>query len=71
MSRERIMIARSFLFVPGDRPDDLTRPVPAVRTRSSSNLEDAVSIERKADARESLRTWLAPKHSVLIRFNAV
>lgn len=62
---------RSYLFVPGNRPD---RYAKACATRAHAvivDLEDAVAPGDKAGARASLAAWLSPDHPVLVRVNAV
>jgi citrate lyase subunit beta / citryl-CoA lyase len=61
---------RSYLFVPGNRPD---RYAKACATRSHAvivDLEDAVAPAGKVGARRSLVEWLAPEHRVMVRVNA-
>jgi len=61
---------RSYLFVPGNRPD---RYAKACATRAHAvivDLEDAVAPGDKVDARASLAAWLSPDHPVLVRVNA-
>ncbi len=52
------MIARSYLFVPGDRPEMLARAPERGADAVIADLEDAVALQRKADAREITREWL-------------
>ena len=61
---------RSYLFVPGNRPD---RYAKARATRAGAvivDLEDAVAPAEKAAAREALAAWLSPERSVIVRVNA-
>lgn len=61
---------RSYLFVPGNRPDRYSR---ACATRSHAvivDLEDAVAPADKVAARRSLVEWLAPERRVMVRVNA-
>lgn len=61
---------RSYLFVPGNRPD---RYAKACATRAHAvivDLEDAVAPGDKVSARASLAAWLSPDHPVLVRVNA-
>lgn len=63
-------VRRSFLFVPGNRPE---RYAKACATRAHAvivDLEDAVAPGDKASARESLEAWLSPARPVLVRINA-
>ncbi|MEO9162822.1 MAG: CoA ester lyase [Casimicrobiaceae bacterium] len=61
---------RSYLFVPGNRPDRYSK---ACATRAHAvivDLEDAVAPDGKAGARQSLIEWLAPERRVMVRVNA-
>jgi citrate lyase subunit beta/citryl-CoA lyase len=61
---------RSYLFVPGNRPD---RYAKACATRAEAvivDLEDAVAPAEKQAARESLVAWLSPAQHVVVRINA-
>ena len=62
---------RSYLFVPGNRPDRYDK---ACATRAHGvivDLEDAVPPRDKSSAREALRRWLQPGRPVFVRVNAV
>ena len=61
---------RSYLFVPGNRPD---RYAKACATRAHAvivDLEDAVAPDEKDAARRALAGWLSPERRVLVRVNA-
>lgn len=61
---------RSYLFVPGNRPDRYDK---ARATRAHAvivDLEDAVPPAAKASARASLAQWLSPGRPVHVRVNA-
>ncbi|QCP54327.1 CoA ester lyase [Trinickia violacea] len=64
-------IARTYLFVPGDRPDRFDKAWSSRADEIIVDLEDAVPADRKAVARESIRTWLRPDRRVWVRCNAV
>lgn len=51
----RLGWARSFLFVPGDRPERFAKALASGADLVIIDLEDAVAPERKAGAREALR----------------
>ncbi len=53
------MAARSYLFVPADRPERFHKALDAGAHAVIVDLEDAVAPEAKAAAREALRSWLA------------
>ncbi len=60
---------RSYLFVPGNRPDRYPKAVAAGADAVIVDLEDAVPAGEKASARAALAAWLSPEHPVLIRVN--
>ncbi|SAK69377.1 HpcH/HpaI aldolase [Caballeronia catudaia] len=70
------MIARSYLFVPGDRPERFGKALATEAHRVVIDLEDAVAIDAKAQARGQVAEWLhsQPFHEarerVVIRVNA-
>ncbi len=63
-------IARSYLFVPGNRPERFDKACTAGADAVIVDLEDAVSPAEKAAARRALAGWLSPQKMVLIRINA-
>ncbi|QIL83048.1 CoA ester lyase [Diaphorobacter sp. HDW4A] len=65
-------ISRSFLFVPGDRPERFAKAATSGAHDIILDLEDAVSIDAKPRARESVREWLAKGNSTpaLVRINS-
>lgn len=65
-----IEIARSFLFVPGDRPDRFERAVASGADCVILDLEDAVLPDAKEGARKNVRTWLADGGKAAVRINA-
>jgi citrate lyase subunit beta/citryl-CoA lyase len=66
---------RSKLFVPGSRPELFAKAVAGEADGISIDLEDAVAEERKAEARNHVRDWLAtaPAHDklIVVRTNAL
>ncbi len=64
---------RSFLFVPGDRPDQFGKALSSGADRVIIDLEDAVAPDVKIATREKLVGWLenADARDVLVRVNAV
>jgi citrate lyase subunit beta/citryl-CoA lyase len=60
---------RSYLFVPGNRPDRYAKAIAAGADAVIVDLEDAVPAGEKAAARTALAAWLSPEHPVLIRVN--
>lgn len=63
-------IARSYLFVPGNRPERFAKACAAGADAVIIDLEDAVPAAEKVAAREKVALWLAASHPVLIRINA-
>ncbi|MCF4997569.1 CoA ester lyase [Pseudomonas syringae] len=64
------MAARSYLFVPGDRPERFDKACAAGADVVILDLEDAVTPERKDQAREAIRAWLKAGGKAWVRFNA-
>lgn len=63
-------VARSYLFVPGNRPDRFERACSAGAHAVIVDLEDAVPPSQKVAARAALAAWLSPARPVLVRVNA-
>lgn len=63
-------IARSFLFVPGDRPDRFEKASASGAHQVVIDLEDAVGLADKESAREAVRTWLASGRQAAVRINS-
>jgi citrate lyase subunit beta/citryl-CoA lyase len=66
MTRE---VARSYLYVPGNRPDRFDKACAAGADAVIIDLEDAVPPAEKASARAALRAWLSPATAVIVRIN--
>lgn len=66
------MTPRSYLFVPGDRPERFAKALAAGADAVIVDLEDAVGPAAKAAARDAVATWLdSPAAApVLLRINA-
>ena len=65
------MTARSYLFVPADRPDRYAKAFAAGADAVIIDLEDAVAPDAKVAAREALASWLAQSSdAVWVRVNA-
>jgi len=70
-----LALARTFLFVPADRPERHARALAAGTGGVIVDLEDAVALERKASAREGLLASFkalpdADRQRLLVRINA-
>ncbi len=64
------MTHRSYLFVPGDRPERFDKAVASGAHVTIIDLEDAVLPERKVQARAALLSWLdQTTHRVVVRIN--
>jgi citrate lyase subunit beta/citryl-CoA lyase len=63
------LLARSYLFVPGDRPDRFEKACAAGADQVIVDLEDAVPSPGKVAARAALAAWLSPARPVLVRIN--
>ena len=62
---------RSYLFVPGDRPERFEKAVASGAHAVILDLEDAVTPERKVQARQAIADWLArAEGQVFVRVNA-
>jgi citrate lyase subunit beta/citryl-CoA lyase len=64
---------RSFLFVPGDRPERFGKALASGADRVIIDLEDAIAPDAKLSARDHLVMWLngAGARDVIVRVNAV
>ena len=64
-------LPRSYLYVPGDRPDRLAKAAGRGADALIADLEDAVAPARKAFARDTVRHWLPGSHGeIWLRINA-
>ena len=63
-------VARSYQFVPGDRPDRFDKALAAGADAVIVDLEDAVPPARKSDARAAITNWLSPEKAIILRINA-
>jgi len=61
---------RSYLFVPGNRPERFAKALAAGADAVIIDLEDAVAPADKPAARDAVRAWLSPAHPVLVRINS-
>lgn len=64
-----ISSARSWLFVPGHRPDRFAKAATCGADLVIIDLEDAVAVEDKAEARASAAAWLAQGNDAVVRIN--
>ncbi len=63
------MIRRTYLFVPGNRPDRFEKARQSGAHAVILDLEDAVEGRQKDRARENVASWLSPKRPVYVRIN--
>ena len=64
------MNARSWLFVPGSRPERFDKALAAGAGAVIIDLEDAVAPADKQRARDAVSAWLLPRHAVVLRINS-
>ncbi|MEV0006976.1 CoA ester lyase [Streptomyces sp. NPDC051840] len=69
-ARTMIAAARSFLFVPGDRPDRFDKAAASGADLVIVDLEDAVAVEDKESARRSVSAWQGLGGRTVVRVNA-
>jgi len=62
---------RSYLFVPGDRPDRFDKAVATGADIVVLDLEDAVLPKAKTGAREAIRDWLCKGGRAAVRINGI
>ncbi len=65
------MIRRTYLFVPGNRPDRFEKARQSGADAVILDLEDAVQSVHKDLAREAVATWLQPARPVYVRINGM
>jgi citrate lyase subunit beta/citryl-CoA lyase len=65
------MIRRSYLFVPGNRPDRFAKAWHSGADVVILDLEDAVPGAQKDQARAAVAGWLAPERPVYVRINGM
>jgi citrate lyase subunit beta/citryl-CoA lyase len=63
------MTDRSWLFVPGNRPDRFDKACASAADVVLLDLEDAVAPADKAAARDAVGRWLTPSKPVYLRIN--
>src|SRR5947209_48786 len=63
------MLRRSYLFVPGNRPDRFEKARQSGADAVILDLEDAVQSDHKDLAREAVIAWLEPARPVYVRIN--
>ena len=64
------MIGRSYLFVPGNRPERFAKVLGAGAHAVIVDLEDAVPPAQKEAARDAVAQWLSAARPVIMRINA-
>jgi citrate lyase subunit beta / citryl-CoA lyase len=64
-------IARSYLFVPGNRPERFAKAFASGADAVIIDLEDAVPASEKPAARKSAAAWLSEGKPTLVRINSV
>lgn len=61
---------RSYLFVPGNRPERFAKACATGADAVIVDLEDAVPPAEKTSARDAVANWLSPARQVVIRINS-
>lgn len=69
LTRNALESARSFLFVPGHRPDRFDKAAAAGAGAVIIDLEDAVAAQDKERSRENVAAWLHAGNSAVVRIN--
>ena len=64
------MRPKSYLFVPGNRPERFAKACDSGADAVILDLEDAVGLSAKAEAREAVRGWLSAGGRAYVRINA-
>ena len=64
-----LLSPRSYLFVPGSRPDRFAKACAAGADAVVIDLEDSVAAADKNTAREAVAAWLTPSQPVFVRVN--
>ncbi len=63
------LAARSYLFVPGNRPERFAKAYASGADAVIIDLEDAVPAGERAIARSNAAAWVSPEHPVHVRVN--
>lgn len=69
--RRHLEMARTFLFVPGSRPDRFEKAVASGADVVILDLEDAVAPQDKDQARTNVSHWLAAGGHAVVRINGI
>ena len=64
-----LLSPRSYLFVPGSRPDRFAKACASGADAVVVDLEDSVAAGDKSTARAAVAAWLSSAHPVLVRIN--
>lgn len=70
-ARHSLETARTFLFVPGSRPDRFDKAVASGAGVIILDLEDAVAPQHKDQARRNVSDWLASGGQAVVRINGI
>ena len=63
------MTSRTYLFVPGNRPERFSKAIASGADAVIIDLEDAVPPGERDTARANVRNWASTDHPVLVRVN--
>src|SRR6202158_1371802 len=64
-----LLSPRSYLFVPGSRPDRFAKACASGADAVVVDLEDSVAAGDKSTARAAVAAWLTPTQPILVRIN--
>lgn len=68
---DAVALARTLLFVPGDRPGRFAKAMASGADGVVLDLEDAVAVRAKDEARAHVADWLTGGRAAVVRINAV
>lgn len=71
LTRRELEVARTFLFVPGSRPERFDKAVASGADVVILDLEDAVAPQDKDEARANAARWLAAGGRAVVRVNGL
>lgn len=70
MKNDHKDLPRSYLFVPGNRPDRFNKALASSVDKVIIDLEDAVPPEQKLQARKTVAEYLSSENSICLRINS-
>lgn len=70
MKNKQRCLPRSYLFVPGNRPDRFDKALASGADKVILDLEDAVPPDQKVQARKNVAEYLSSENSICLRINS-